>query len=1598
MRMPLRVIVSIALVVACAAASGQTDPETERGARPGLAYTLTDFDRVNLFNGTMTMNLPVGPTYHVNGALSYRFMASYATNTWQTEDSEAPDGNGDFRDVHYTIPSEHDNAGFGWVVTLGSIIETPLGRLAYLAPDGGQHEFYDQLHPLDPYEPVDNNAVRYTTDGTYLRLKVIASIYEIDFPNGEIHSFDASRRLTGIQDQFGNWVHVTYASDGSHYDVTDSVGRSHTVYFRSVSQYDQIPSDGSTPTPSSRWIVDKVVLAAFDDPDDSSAATAQYQFNYILPPPQGVAAPTSQRLSRRCARMPDSSVAGYVVTPILASIDFPEAAQYQLDYDYGNHATCSATNQDGASGNLVKLTLPTGGRVEWTYFAYGLGTGAGMNAGVHERTAYDNSTPLGRTEYQKGYFCQYDTSTLCYIDLWRRMVQREGPNFEVIVSSTKHYFSGYRSAYAVGNGAEYGLPLTRHWSLSGSPNVFLSTETEQYNPADGQFYPTGRRTWVRYEGDQLLTSASWFQANQRVAYQRTDYEDGTFADVTSSEFDGLGHYRKTVTGGNFPSGNVTTSFTNFNSNSGTYKLDANGSLIVGAGRFSLPDPASPWVLKTFNRVWASDGTSNATNVAAFCFDTAGFMTSRRTFKNFAAAPTTQVPDPPTPTAATQDLLAVFTRNANGNLVREQYFGGDVGSSAPVSYACGGTLTGESYAIANEYQYGTLKTSKHEQAENTFDLADNEIDLNTGLVSKSYRFRTSGALDGIETKYNYDKLGRLKEVKSPTSRTNYVYQNQPPKMTVSDYDITASPVLVRSSAVEFDVLGRSIRETRSMPGGVTAERKTKYNSLGWKVEDTDWGASVPTVFAYDLFGRVSTVKTPDQTDDTALKIVYTGVSKVERTSKVRTSGDATALQPSNFSDAVTTEYYDRGGRLFKIVEPKDGVTQTAVNPVTEYGYDVAGHLTSVCAKGATAQCVQPRTFSYDNRGFLLSETHPENGTTTYAAYDARGHLRRRYLGQQSTPFQHLGFVYDSAERLRQIHEADANGNETRKLKLFTYWSSNAANGTGDKSIGRLALAIRFNWITVTAVAYDVEVMERYAYQNANGNISSRNTKEFVCQVTGSQPCTSLDANSQLSGIPLGREFSQTFAYDAFSEMTGIGYPKCQNCSGSIADRTVTNAYDNGYLSSVARPDAADLNTLTYYPSGLLNTVQHDNGVIDQQTIDPLVPSRPRSLITTNARSGSTCVVPSFSLQPLSTSVPASTWFTLYSAASGEDNHAITYQWYRGNAPDKSNPVSGGNTASLMQMISSTTSFWVEAKNDCSASGTASVTATVTVCTAPSVTVSPDQTITRTGSTVIQATASGSGTLHFQWYTVVNSVASPIVGQTSQALTASPQQTTRYRIVVTNDCSATTSADVVITVVAPPTAPLMLSVVYNPLSGFNEVQWGSSSSAVGIDHYVIERRPDNFILSTSLGTITTIQDKPFGGVGAAGRTFVYRVKAVDVNGVASEFSAYDLTTRMTFTDDPVRLPNDNGGTPIRGAHVADLRKAVDAVRYAAGLPPAWTNYNPQTGPVYASYFRELRDRLNEARVLFALLEVNFTDNVAPHQLIRGRTVTELRNGVK
>src|SRR5690606_21815936 len=132
-------------------------------------------------------------------------------------------------------------------------------------------------------------------------------------------------------------------------------------------------------------------------------------------------------------------------------------------------------------------------------------------------------------------------------------------------------------------------------------------------------------------------------------------------------------------------------------------------------------------------------------------------------------------------------------------------------------------------------------------------------------------------------------------------------------------------------------------------------------------------------------------------------------------------------------------YDTFGRLRIVVEPSAAVGQeTGETLRAGYGYDVAGRLVRVDTVDGFHGITQTRDFEFDNRGFLLSESHPELGTgsapgvNTYGGYDVFGNP-----SQVNNPDRVTNFVYDPFGRLTQVRDGL---NQNRIVKSFSYDSA------------------------------------------------------------------------------------------------------------------------------------------------------------------------------------------------------------------------------------------------------------------------------------------------------------------------------------------------------------------------------------------------------------------------------------------------------------------------------------------------------------------------------------------------------------------------------
>jgi hypothetical protein len=170
------------------------------------------------------------------------------------------------------------------------------------------------------------------------------------------------------------------------------------------------------------------------------------------------------------------------------------------------------------------------------------------------------------------------------------------------------------------------------------------------------------------------------------------------------------------------------------------------------------------------------------------------------------------------------------------------------------------------------------------------------------------------------------------------------------------------------------------------------------------------------------------------------------------------------------------------------------------------------------------------------------------------------------------------------------------------------------------------------------------------------------------------------------------------------------------------------------------------------------------------------------------------------------------------------------------------------------------------------------------------------------------------------------------------------------------------------------------------------WGSSSGPVA--YYQVERSQSiagpYTALSPNAGE-TSFTDTTVGG----GIAYLYRVRAVDAAGDFSDYSNVDLATAVTFSDNPLTA----GITPVRAAHLTEMRQVVNAVRTTAGLPPAnWTDTALVGVRIKAAHVQELRSNLDYALGALGLATSPYTDTALQGVPIKKIHIEELRNRVK
>jgi RHS repeat-associated protein len=343
-------------------------------------------------------------------------------------------------------------------------------------------------------------------------------------------------------------------------------------------------------------------------------------------------------------------------------------------------------------------------------------------------------------------------------------------------------------------------------------------------------------------------------------------------------------------------------------------------------------------------------------------------------------------------------------------------------------------------------------------------------------------------DGQRTDYEYDRALRLKQVTLPTNAvamtqfeqdgagndllayiSQTIYDDQgTTKVITGKQWFDGSGRVIRAgtgtgdapnsydmTATVYDGWGRVVKQSNSYPGDANGHLQAG-------------GAQFWTTNTFDELSQVIRVTLPD---NQLIQTTYSGATA--------TSG-ATVIATDTVGRKRKSEV-DGLGRLVKVTEqnPANGNLEWE----TSYSYDALDNLIQVYQGG------QLRTFTYDAKGRLISETLPEAGTITYTytdfdavrtRTDARGVVTTYVYG----PLNLLtGVSYNTASATGVVATAPVSITHKTaspgKGQIETVTDGAGSESYGYDSFGRLQSRIR----VVDEISYET----RYEY-NAAGQMT------------------------------------------------------------------------------------------------------------------------------------------------------------------------------------------------------------------------------------------------------------------------------------------------------------------------------------------------------------------------------------------------------------------------------------------------------------------------------------------------------------------------------
>lgn len=452
--------------------------------------------------------------------------------------------------------------------------------------------------------------------------------------------------------------------------------------------------------------------------------------------------------------------------------------------------------------------------------------------------------------------------------------------------------------------------------------------------------------------------------------------------------------------------------------------------------------------------------------------------------------------------------------------------------------------------------------------------------------------------GYATGYTYDGNLRLTGITPPLGNPTiitYPYDSSYKKQTRGGYSLYTY----------YDGIGRP-SGTSDSKGVIT---DIVYKSCGLKdyttsnIGDTVW---------YDNFGRISFSVHKDNK-----KIIYT-----------YTGHNVKVTDEDNYSTYLNYNAFS---------SPEDKMLMSVKDPAnttTTYTRNILGSLTNITLGTLN------RTFVYDTKNFLTSETHPEAGAITYTR-DAAGNMKTRKDAALVT----RTFTYDSLNRLTAI----TNGTETLSFgydnadnrvsmsspsasATFTYDAANLLLQKAETIAGMVyttgydyddndnpilltypsGLSVTYGYNTnnqtisatgfggsVTGITYNTAGLPTaYSYTNGINTVNTYNNRNLTTRLTAGTASDTgytydFRGNTKTITDYLNTARNQSFTYDSLSRLlTAIGPwgtdSYAYNTAGDRTSKTVAGLATNyTYTSSrLTSATGGEAGTYSYNANGSL----------------------------------------------------------------------------------------------------------------------------------------------------------------------------------------------------------------------------------------------------------------------------------------------------------------------------------------------------------------------------------------------------------------------------